>query len=94
MLNIEEFNKIMAGDIFAKGEIENSHKGIYMTTSNQGKMLGWIAIKGYGNDWCIYAHWIERGYAFIESNGDKIHIEENIQKLVPCTDEVMKLYRF
>ncbi len=94
MLNIEEFNKIMAGDVFAKGEIENSPEGIYMTNSSKYKMLGWVAKKGFGNDWSIYTHWAEKGYEFIESNGDKVYSKANIQKLVPCTDAVMKLYRF
>lgn len=94
MLNLEEFNKIMVGDVFAKGEIENSPEGLLMTNNDQGKMLGWVAVKGYGNDWAIYAHWLERGYDFIESNGDKVGSNRNIQKLVPCSDEVMKLYRF
>lgn len=93
MLNLEEFNKIMAGDIFAKGETENSPDGIYMTDNNIHRPLRWLAKKGYGNDWCIYIHWATSSYDFVESNGDKVGSEKNILKLVPCTDEVLKLYR-
>ena len=94
MLTKEQFDKIPDGNVFVKGEVENSPLGIYMIDSNKGKMLKWVAKKGYANDWCIYCHWSESGYDFVLSNGDKVSGEENIKKLVPCTDEVFKQYRY
>lgn len=92
-LTKEQFDKIPAGEVFAKGEVENSPMGIYMTNSNKGKMLKWIAKKGYANDWCIYCHWAYNVYEFVEQSGDKVHSTASIKKLVPCTDEVFSLYR-
>ena len=94
MITKEQFDKIPDGDVFVKGEIENSPFGVYMTDSNKNKMLKWVAKKGYANDWCIYCHWSESGFDFVISNGDKVCGEENIKKLVPCTDELFKQYRY
>ena len=93
ILTEQQFHDIPAGNIFVIGEVENSPLGIYMTDSNKGKMMKWLAKKGCANDWCIYIHWSESGFDFVESNGDKVTSEDNIKKLVPCTDEVFKQYR-
>ena len=94
MITKEQFDKISDGDVFVKGEVENSPLGIYMTNSNKGKMLKWVAKKGYANDWCVYCHWSEQGWDYVITNGDKVTSESNIRKLVPCIDEVFKLYRY
>ena len=90
-LTKEQFDKIPAGEIFAKGETVDSPKGANMT--NSGKPLRFIAKKGYDNDWCIYLHWATSSWEFIESNGDKTTWKDNIQNLVPCDEEVYKAYR-
>lgn len=90
-LTKEEFDKIQPGEIFAKGETVDSPKGAHMTGS--GKPLRFIAKKGYANDWCIYLHWATSSWEFIESNGDKTFMEQNIKNLVPCDDAVFKSYR-
>ncbi len=94
LLNTESFNFINAGDIFMKGVIVNSPEGIYMTDQDKGKMLKWIAVKGYGNDWSIYIHWAYKPEWWIKQSGDKITLENHIRRLVPCTDEVFKRYRY
>lgn len=88
----QEFDKIENGEIFAFGEIENSPNGIFMTRS--GGMLKWAAVKGFGNDWCIYTDWSYNSFDRIKQNGQKVFDEYNIKKCVSCDDEVMKLYRY
>jgi len=91
-LTLKEFNKIKPEEIFARGIIENSPKGLFMT--NNGGMLRWIAIKGYGNDWAIYAHWDYQTEEYIKEEGNKVTANEDIRKLVSCTNEVFALYRY
>jgi hypothetical protein len=94
MLTIEGFNQINAGSIIAKGSIQNSPLGIFMTNERQGNLLKWVAVKGYGNDWTIYCHWDEYSWEYVEQSGDKVSDPKNVQRCLPCTEEVMKLYRF
>jgi len=94
MLTQVEFDKLFAGQVITKGEIENSPLGIYMTDTRRGEMLKWIAVKGYGNDWAIYCRWATNSYEFIETSRDKVRNKENILKLVPCEASVLSLYRF
>ncbi len=89
-MTIEQFEKIPLG-IFAKGEIIDDETGINLTRSHQ--ILKWVAVKGFANDWAIYAHWATGSYDFVEVSGDKVQSKENIQKVVPCTDEVYARYR-
>jgi len=92
MLTIEEFNKFNAGDIIGSGEIENSPEGIYMT--NSGGTLRWVAKKGRVNDWCVYCHWSHYSFEYVEQSGDKVMTKEYIQRCIPCSEEVFKLYRY
>lgn len=91
-LTLEKFNLIQNGEIFSTGETQDNSEGINMI--NSGDMLRWVAVKGYGNDWCIYAHWAYNSIEYVKDMGDKVFSKYNIQKLVPCTDEVYSLYRF
>lgn len=93
-INLDKFNSILPGTIFAQGTIANAPHGLYMTNSNIGKSLLWIAKKGYGNDWSIYTHWEDRGLMYVVEQGDKVTGNENIKKLVSCSTDVFKLYRF
>lgn len=94
MITLEEFKQIPAGSILAKGELENSPRGIYMTDTRVGDMLKWVAKKGQVDDWAVYCHWSESGYDFVLTNGDKIFDKANIMKCLQVDDEVMKLYRY
>ena len=80
--------------VFASGEIENSPDGIFMTSSNIGKKLLWIAKRGGIHDWAIYCHWADKGIEYVISNGDKVTSPQNIKKLVPCDDEAFSMYRY
>lgn len=95
LLTIEKLDKIPRGEIFSTGITTNDPDGIYMTDYNFGKSLLWIAKKGNGyNDWAIYIHWAEKGIEFVKTQGDKVTNKENIQKLVPCDNEVFSKYRY
>lgn len=91
MLTKEEYDKLPEDQIFRFGLSSNSPTGIYMVNSNPDKILGWVAKKRI-DGWCIYTHWYEKGFEFIENNGDKVYTNSFIKKLVPCDDEVFELY--
>ena len=91
-LTVEEFTKLPEGEVFRSGVIPNSPEGLFMT--RDGGSLRWIAKKGYGNDWAVYCHWDYHDEEWIAEQGDKVSGKDNIQKCVPCTDEVLKLYRY
>lgn len=93
-MTIEEFNKIPDGEIFATGVLPNSPEGIYMTEYHFNANLKWIAIKGYAHDWVVYCDWEYKSYDDVKNQGQKITSKENIQKCIPCDEEVLKLYRF
>ena len=92
MLTKEQFDLIPDGDVFATGVLPNSPDGIFMT--RDGGELRWVAKKGYGHDWAVYCHWSDRSVEWITQSGDKVHNEKHIQKCVPCTVPVFKLYRY
>lgn len=92
-LTEEQFKALPRGEIFATGVIPNSPEGLFMTSG--GGELRWVAKKGGGyDDWAIYCHWATQTESEVASNGDKVTMKENIKKLVPCTDAVLKLYRY
>ena len=91
MLTLKKLKEIKSGTIFAKGEIVDSPYGINM--ANTGALLKWVAVRGGIHDWAIYCQLAHNSYEYIRSQGDKVHSEENIKKLVPCDDEVFKMYR-
>lgn len=59
----------------------------------EGKVR-WLAKKGGIVDWCIYYHHAEHDEEYVKSYGDKVFTKDTIRDLVPCTDEVFKLYRY
>lgn len=94
-MNIEELKSILPGTVFAKGEIPNSPEGIYATDYKTGNLLKWVAVKGRGyDDWAIYCGWADKSWEDIRTNGDKVTGKENIQKCVPCDEDVFKKYRY
>lgn len=94
MLTLQQLKGMKPETIFAKGEIENSPDGLFMTTSNIGKKLIWVAKRGGIHDWAIYCHWAEKGEQFVITNGDKVTAASNIKKLVPCDEESFSMYRY
>lgn len=94
MITLQEFDALPAGEVFATGILPNSPEGLYMTDSNQGRMLRWVAKKGYAPDWCIYCYWDEWDVEQVTQSGDKVTSETHIKRCVPCEDAVFKLYRY
>lgn len=91
MLTFKSFLKIPSGKVFAQGEIVDSSEGLHMART--GRLLKWVAVKGYIDDWCIYTGFADKSFDFINRSGDKVHDKSNIQKVVPCDEDVFKKYR-
>lgn len=90
-LTEEQFKALPKGEIFATGVLPNSPEGLFMT--NGGGELRWVAKKGDIDDWAVYCYWSYWTESQIAANGDKVTQKDHIQRCVPCTDEVLKLYR-
>ena len=95
-LTILEYNRINDGKTFAQGEFENSNEngGFLLTVANKGRMIRWIAKKGFENNWCIYYHWADVQCLDVRRHARKIKKKDQIQKLVGCDDQVYSKYRF
>jgi hypothetical protein len=91
MITLEYFETIPAGQVFDSGIMADSAEGLHM--QGTGRLLRWLAKKGYGNDWAIYCFWEFASLEYIETHGQKVTTEVNIRRVLPCTDEVFKLYR-
>jgi len=93
MLTTKMLDEMEAGEIIATGETVDSPDGINMT--NSGKALRWVAVRGGGiPDWTIYIHWAESSVEWIKRSGDKVIGQRHIEKLVTCTPEAFKRYRY
>ena len=92
MLNMKSFSAIDSGKVFAQGEIVDSDEGLCFDRS--GEMLKWVAVKGYADDWCVYVHLADNTFDFVRNYGNKITMKENIQKVVPCEQDVFECYRY
>ena len=82
----------MQQGIFGKGEVIDSPQGINM--SNSGEMLKWVAVRGEIEDWAIYCHFAGHSFDWVRKYGDKVFVETDIRKLIPCTNEAFALYRY
>jgi hypothetical protein len=91
-MTYDDFTQLRPGEPFAQGELVDSPAGINMTGSDQ--LLRWIAVKGWANDWCVYAHFAYNSWGFIQSSGDKVHGADHILKCVPCDDAMLARYRY
>lgn len=93
MITEEVFDSIKEGEIFATGYTIDSPEGANM--SNSGRVLQWVAEKGYGNDFAVYCEKAGWGtHDRIAQSGQKINDIHNLKKLLSCSDEVWKKYRY
>ena len=92
MLTYDEFLIIPNGTNFAQGEIVDSPEGLYMTGSR--RILKWVAVKGYANDWCVYTHFADNSYDYVRNYGDKVGFEDNIKMVVSCDSKTFGCYRY
>ena len=91
MITEEVFDSIKEGEIFATGYTIDSPDGANM--SNSGRVLRWVAVKGYGNDFAVYIGLATQPDFYILNNGDKVTDIHNLKKLLSCSEEVWKKYR-
>ena len=95
MLTLKILKDMPPYTVFARGEIEDSPKGINM--ANTGKIIKWVAKRGRIHDWAIYCdnpYTPFGNYDTILKMGDKVTGEQNIKKLVECDDEAFEMYRY
>ena len=83
--------KDMEPGIFASGIVMDNADGINL--AGTGQELRWVATRGGIHDWAIYAHTIDHSEQWIKESGDKVRNRANVQKLVPCDDEALAMYR-
>ena len=93
LLTLQRLKDMKPGEVFAEGTIENSPEGIYMTDSRVGNNLVWYAKRGKIHDWAIYCSWEGTPKQTVLDYGEKVRDLKNIEKLVPCDDEALKMYR-
>lgn len=108
MIDLEEFKELPHDTIFDTGVfIDSSEEGFIdglptiHAQNTGGKRMAWVAVKGMIHDWAIYyAHEkIEfldtlTPLIFVRNHGMKLYEYKNIKKLVPCSDDVLKCYRY
>ena len=94
MLTLQKLKDMKPGEIIAQGTTTNSPEGVYMTDSNKGKELLWVAKRGQIHDWAIYIHWAEKGLQYVIEQGDKVMSKDYIEKLVPCEPKAFDMYRY
>lgn len=92
MLTISDFNNINDGSVFSSEVVIDRPEGIVI--NNSGKSLRWVAKKGRIGDWALYIDSSEYSVHWIATYGQKIKDESIIRKILPCTDDVFKLYRY
>ena len=94
VLTLEDLKEMKPYTVFAHGYTENSPDGVYMTNSNIGRKMLWIAKRGGIHDWAIYIHWADRDIEWVKDHGDKVTSAPNIRRLVPCDDKAFEMYIF
>lgn len=92
LLTVEVLDFLEPNLVFATGITVDSEKGINM--DNSGKQLRWVAVRGVIHDWTMYCHFAQHSAQFISEYGHKVYDKTAIRKLLPCTDEAFKFYRF
>lgn len=95
-LTLTQLKDMYPHKIFASGHEIDSPEGINI--ADTGQRLKWIAVRGRIHDWAIYAMpeipEEEIPEEVIHERGGKVMGKENINKLVPSTDEAFKMYRY
>ena len=91
MLTIDMLKVMPPHTVFATGTAFDNPEGINMTGSGAG--LRWVAVRGGIHDWALYIHYQEHDIEWITREGDKVHFDDHIKKLVPSDEEAFKMYR-
>ncbi len=88
MLTLQELKAMEPHQVIAT----DSPSGINL--SGSGNMLRQVAVRGEIHDWTVYAHLATNDVAYVRRCGDKVLMEAEIKKLVPCTIEAFRMYRY
>ena len=86
MLDKQMLDAMPSDCIFATGE------GI-IPELHSSEEVRWVAVRGGIPDWAIYYHLASWNIYDVRYEGDKVGTNEVIQKLVPCDESALKLYR-
>jgi hypothetical protein len=83
------------GNIFMQGTTTNAPEYLYMTANDLGRAIRWVAVRRI-DGWCVYCHWASTPGGLVSDewvahHGDKLY-GENVRRVVPCTDDAMKIY--
>ena len=95
-LTIERLKEMEPDKVFARGFVLDHETVCNITGRNTGKMLKWVAVRGGIHDWAIYCEDPEnpmQRFGEVARLGNKIHSDDIIRELQPCTDEAFKMYR-
>lgn len=93
-MTLKEFIMMPDNEVFASGTILNHPEGLYMTSSDIGKKLKWLAKKGSGNDFAVYCHWANHMFdEQILSYGEKVLDMDALKRLLNLEDAVWERYR-
>lgn len=90
-LTAEIIDELKPG-IFATGTISDNPEGVNMT--NSGRLLRWVAVRGYGPDWAVYVHWAENDTDYVAQSGDKVCTDDNVHKLIYMDESAFERYRY
>jgi len=86
-LTLTDLKEMEPGQIIAKGQS-------FIPEFWRNGDLKWVAVRGGAEDWALYYGLVHYDYDYIKRCGDKAFTETIIRKLVPCSDEAWKMYRF
>lgn len=94
MYTFKELQELPPHSIIATGEVINSPEGVFMTDSDIGRTMRWVAKRGLIDDWAIYIHWSEHDIDYVKRHGLKVKMKHSIEKLVPCDEAMLERYRY
>lgn len=84
-------------------------EGGSLEEDGRSTLVKWVVVRGNYTDWAVYrsldsnlepadnldgSTHLMASFALIARHGTKLMRDNEIRKLVPCTDEAMALYRF
>lgn len=93
MLTLQKLKDMKPHEIIDMGNVVNSPEGVFITDTDKGRLMTWVAKRGEIFDWAIYIHWADKSVNWVLQHGDKVKDPSNIKKLVPCDEEALKMYR-
>jgi hypothetical protein len=85
MMTLEELKVMPSNTVFASGITQDPR--LFK------EPVKWIAKRGVIHDWAIYYDVTNKSEDQIKSWGTKLYSPSIIKELVPCDEEMLKMYR-